>query len=578
MPRRKNWRAAEAKRGANNPKKQRLTDLTGDTGPINSTKFDLDMGDTDTLNNSNSNNMGDTDLHSNINNNNLNQNSNNCAKETSQIQTDILLNKSNKSYAKKDFHSNIQNDLLQNHNEQTKNNSELEVSKKFYSFNAHFLRFGTFDQYATKFDDESRGNQCTCNSLVFLSLSTINFDPNTLNLDYILNKGDEIYRKHVRELKTQGLFKNMLLNFDEIPVEIEISEGIFTINKLSILFGIALQYKELSGFLTLQEAIKNCITQSNKFLIMIGAICSAVYYCNQVYYFFDPHSHSECTLNNSLDSSGKSILIGFADLYDLVSYLYAFYTSLQIDLDSQYEILPVSIHCKDTEIVLNKQIKNYFEDQKLRNTKQKEFDYQYTKLCGKEHSVSNEKEDQAVLLKSQVFTKVPRFEYMKTYMQNRRTNKTYREKEKQKDLIAKRYLRKDKDFKKREVAAKRNARKNEDFRKRELGAKREIRKDVNFRKAEAESKKSRRNNFDLRQIERQREIAAKRNARMNEDFRKRELGVKREIRKDVNFRKAEAKSKKSRRNNFDFRQRDKENLLLKKRLERMMFSKEKKQK
>ncbi|CAC5416666.1 unnamed protein product [Mytilus coruscus] len=69
MPRRKNWRTAEAKRGVKNPKKQRLTDLTGDTGPLNSTKFDLDMGDTDTLNNSNSNNMGDTDLLSNANNN-----------------------------------------------------------------------------------------------------------------------------------------------------------------------------------------------------------------------------------------------------------------------------------------------------------------------------------------------------------------------------------------------------------------------------------------------------------------------------------------------------------------------------
>ncbi|VDI49384.1 Hypothetical predicted protein [Mytilus galloprovincialis] len=43
MPRRKNWRAAEAKRGVKNPKKQRLTDLTWDTGTINSTKSDLDI-------------------------------------------------------------------------------------------------------------------------------------------------------------------------------------------------------------------------------------------------------------------------------------------------------------------------------------------------------------------------------------------------------------------------------------------------------------------------------------------------------------------------------------------------------
>ncbi|VDI11436.1 Hypothetical predicted protein [Mytilus galloprovincialis] len=402
MPRRKNWRAAEAKRGVKNPKKQRLTDLTWDTGPINSTKSDLDIGDTDTFNNSNSNNMGDTDLHTNINNSNsnsmgdtdlhsnsnnsnlkllekselnkleiselnileiselkklekselykheqfeLNQNSNNnsanqcsktnCAKETCHIQTDILSNESNNSYAKKDSHCIIQTNLLQDQKEQFQTDSEQAVSKYYNSFNANFIKFGTFDQYATKFADQSRGNQCTCNCLVFLSLSTLNFDSNTLNLDYILNKGDEIYRKHVQELTTQGLFKNMLLNFDEIPVKIEIPEGIFIINKQNILFGIALQYQELTGFLTLQEAIQNCIKQSNKFLIMIGAICSAVYYHNHTYFFFDSHSHSECTLNNPLDSSGKSILIGFSDLHDLLSYLYNFYTSLQIDLDSQ---------------------------------------------------------------------------------------------------------------------------------------------------------------------------------------------------------------------------------------------------
>ncbi|CAG2256068.1 unnamed protein product [Mytilus edulis] len=518
MPRRKNWRAAEAKRGVKNPKKQRLTDLTGDTGPINSTRIDLDMGDTDTLNNSISNNMGDTDLHSNINNSNsnnmgdtdlhtninnsnlkllekselnkleiselnileiselnklekselnkheqseLNQNSNNncanqnsnnncanqnsnnncanqnsnnncanqnsdnnCLKETCHIQTDILSNESNNSYAKKDSHCFIQTNLLQDQNEQFKTNSEQGVSKYYNSFNANFIKFGTFDQYATKFADQSRGNQCTCNCLVFLSLSSLNFDSNTLNLDYILNKGDEIYRKHVQELTTQGLFKNMLLNFDEIPVKIEIPEGIFIINKQNILFGIALQYQELTGFLSLQEAIQNCIKQSNKFLIMIGAICSAVYYYNHTYYFFDTHSHSECALNNPLDSSGKSILIGFADLHDLLSYLYAFYTSLQIDLDSQYEILPVCISSKDTDKDVTKQIKNYFEDQKLRNTKQKKVSYQYMKVP---------KTAEAESKKSQ------------------RDNPDIRQMERQRETAAKREVRKDTSYRRAEA-------------------------------------------------------------------------------------------------------------------------------
>ncbi|VDI52285.1 Hypothetical predicted protein [Mytilus galloprovincialis] len=273
---------------------------------------------------------------------------------------------------------------------------------------------------------------------------------------------------------------------------------------------------------------------------MIGAICSAVYYYNHTYYFFDTHSHSECALNNPLDSSGKSILIGFADLHDLLSYLYGFYTSLQIDLDSQFEILPVCISSKDTDKDVTKQIKNYFEDQKLRNTKQKKVSYQYMK--------------------------VPKFVYMKNYMQKRRKNKQFKEKE----LNAKRYSRKDKNYRKteahrkksqrdnsdirqmerqRELAAKREARKDENYRRAE--AEKEARKDENYRRAEAESKKSQRDNPDLRRMERQREFVAKREARKNEDFKKTELAAKREVRKDKNYRRAEAESKKSQRDNPD---------------------------
>ncbi|VDI21056.1 Hypothetical predicted protein [Mytilus galloprovincialis] len=166
----------------------------------------------------------------------------------------------------------------------------------------------------------------------------------------------------------------------------------------------------------------------------------------------------ECTLNNPLDSSGKSILIGFADLHDLLSYLYAFYTSLQIDLDSQYEILPVCISSKDTDKDVTKQIKNYFRGSETKEHKTKKSFlpvYEGTQVCIYEI------------------------------------------------LHAK---------KKKRIE-----------RQRELAAKREVRKDKNYRRAEAESKKSQRDNSDLRQIERQRELVAKR-----------------EVRKDKNYRRAEA--------------------------------------
>ena len=47
-------------------------------------------------------------------------------------------------------------------------NSETNLDKycavTHYPFNASFLKFGSFDQFDLRFQDESRGNQCTCNA------------------------------------------------------------------------------------------------------------------------------------------------------------------------------------------------------------------------------------------------------------------------------------------------------------------------------------------------------------------------------------------------------------------------------
>ena len=96
MHRKRGWKLSQSKVGALNPKKKRLTDLTGDTGPgdsnipSHSTEYDLDCqtqlaGDTDLLNNSTINKLGDTDLHPKAN------NSNNIA----QGDTDLLPNANN---------------------------------------------------------------------------------------------------------------------------------------------------------------------------------------------------------------------------------------------------------------------------------------------------------------------------------------------------------------------------------------------------------------------------------------------------------------------------------------------------
>jgi len=62
---------------------------------------------------------------------------------------------------------------------------------------------------------------------------------------------------------------------------------------------------------------------------MIGAKCSAVYIHEDMYHFFDSHSHGQDGLSTP---DGTSVLVSFDNVDDLVSYMYAFYDSMTIDL------------------------------------------------------------------------------------------------------------------------------------------------------------------------------------------------------------------------------------------------------
>ncbi|CAC5416131.1 unnamed protein product [Mytilus coruscus] len=386
MPRRKNWRAAEAKRGVKNPKKQRLTNLTGNTGPINSIQFDLDMGDTDTLNKIN---------------------------------------------------------LSHNQNEQSElNQNEL-----------------------------SELNQLELPELNQLELSELN----QLELPEL----NQLELSELNELELPELNQNSYNTYAK-----ETSHS---------------SHKQTN---ILSNQSKNSYAKKDSPSMILT----------------DLLQNQKCTLNNPLDYSGKSNLIGFSDLHDLVSYLYAFYTSLKIDLDSLYEILPVCISSKDTETELNKQTKNYFEDQKLRNTKLKK---------------NRKRDKENLLLKDRL--------------------KVIKISKKKKELAAKRETRKDEDFRKAEAESKKSQRNNSDLRQkerqRELASKREARKNQDFKKRELASKRETRKDIDFKK----REIASKRETRKDEDFKKRELDSKRETRKKDEFKRNEAETKKIARQDEEYR-------------------------
>jgi hypothetical protein len=365
MPKKRGWKLSKSKAGELNPKKKkkRLTDLTGDTGSLNSNIDDMKMtGDTGSLNSyiDDMKMTGDTgSLNSYIDDmkspeklleklpkklpKQLSKKSNEFSKELTNAVSNLSIEHSltAQSWRKFSRKQQLTEDVsqkpraLSSRKCQLKCNSvdiKMSQTSSMYPFNATFLKFGSFHQNDKRFKVETRGNQCTCNALVFLALGFSRHDPTVVNLDTILNIGDQVYENTVHELKRNGKYRHMLLNLDEVPTSINTNHGKLQVDKKDVIVGSALNSDNSSGVLSLHQALAEALKASNYMMIWIGAICSAVQYHCSFFYFFDSHSHTRKTLSGP---EGRSILIGFNNIDNLINYMYALYTSMHIDLESQ---------------------------------------------------------------------------------------------------------------------------------------------------------------------------------------------------------------------------------------------------
>ena len=114
-------------------------------------------------------------------------------------------------------------------------------------------------------------------------------------------------------------------------------------------------------------ALQSAFTRAPSVLLVIGTICSAVSKKNDLYVFF---LFSFTWKNRLLSSDGSSILMYFSCLEDLISYLYALYYSMAIDMSLQFDLMPVTVK-RDEQMYGHKNnseslLKAYFKDQNLR--------------------------------------------------------------------------------------------------------------------------------------------------------------------------------------------------------------------
>ena len=420
-------------------------------------------------------------------------------------------------------------------------------------WNASDLVFGSFHQNDGRFSEHSRGYQCTCNALCMLSYAHCGDVDNSMVLDKVLCEGDALYQTVIRKLKSDGKFIHHLLSLEEIPDDFEVEIGKFTLEKFRIVSGPLIDTQDL-GFPTLHEVLQSAFLSVSSGLLTIGAICSAVFKKKGSYAFFDSHCHGH---NGLSATDGASCLMTFSSLDDLVTYMYAFYDSMKLDTNLQYDFLPINVKKSQNKQSYKDEMAShmqaYINEQRLRQANKLQSEVR--SIANDLASISIEKSKKALGAKRNKLQN--RTEYFKTYMRKYRQFSAFKAKERE----SKQSARRNPVFRAKETVyqkeSKQSARKNPVFKAKERSSKQSARRNPVFRAKETvyqkESKQSARKNPVFKAKER----SSKQSARRNPVFRAKETVYQKEskqsARKDPVFKTKERLSKQSSRMNPVFR-------------------------
>ena len=124
-----------------------------------------------------------------------------------------------------------------------------------------------------------------------------------------------------------------------------------------------------------------------------------------------------------------------------------------------------------------------------------------------------------------------------------RSDKEYREKEKQRELVQKQQVRSDKEHRQKEMLQKQQVRSDKEYREkekqRELVQKQQVRSDKEHRQKEMLQKQQVRSDKEYREKEKQRELVQKQQVRSDKEHRQKEMLQKQQVRSDKEYREKE---------------------------------------
>ena len=428
---------------------------------------------------------------------------------------------------------------------------------RFKPFHSQAFICGSFHQGSSRFSVESRGSQCVSNALCALIYAQFSNARSSIQLDQILIEGDILYKKILSSLKAEQKYTSRLLTFDEIPENVNVFERNVHIMKSDVVSGIAIQDFGNMTSPTLHQSMHSAFQSSSCVLVMIGAICSAVYKKDGKYNFFDSHSHAQTGLSSC---NGYSVLIRFSCLDDMITYMYALYESMQINLTTQYDLLPIVLTYTENFHVSMDQIDGMtYQKQPLSQShsvglssdslavdKTSQYDFisetmsagEYRVTDHSESLLANYFEEQNVKQQKKAEDiaheinmhkyyydnkrRKKRTEYYTAFKRKQRSKAAFKVKEKTYQLASKQSARKKPGILAQECAKKQSARQNQAFKEKERVSKQSARKNPAFKE------KERVNELTSKQLARKKpgvlaqECAKKQSARQNPAFKEKE--------------------------------------------------------
>nr|XP_055048153.1 uncharacterized protein LOC129433561 [Misgurnus anguillicaudatus] len=189
----------------------------------------------------------------------------------------------------------------------------------------------------------SRGQQCTCNSLMFLAVHNERNELNSLELDDILKKGDALYTLVKQTLQCKGQFRSNFLDFDELPDKLETNLCSYNIIKHGQRFGLLRDAPALGSYDNLENTLQCLRSEISNCLFLCGLYCVALFRDRSGRFgFFDSHCRTPDGMSTN-DGTGTAVMLTFSRLEDMIErLLLLFQGCFQLSDNVQFDLLPVS--------------------------------------------------------------------------------------------------------------------------------------------------------------------------------------------------------------------------------------------